>query len=185
MDAGALKADQTILIIGAAGAVGQAATQIANWKGARVLAGATASTPVRGADAVINTRTEDLRQRIFDLTEGRGADVVFDVVGGPMFEPGVRTLRLGGRYVVISSSGSRQVSFDLVDFYHNRAHLIGVDSNKFRAAELQRIMNELNHGFDAGALKVSNFEAVPFENAISAYENVASKPGEPKQILTF
>ena len=184
MDAGVLKADETILIIGARGTVGQAATQIANWKGARVLAGATESSPIPGADAVINTRTEDMRQCVFELTDGRGADVVFDVVGGPMFQPGVRSLRLGGRYVVIASSGIRQVTFDLVDFYHNRAHLIGVDSNKFRPAEVERIMNELNCGFDSGALKISNFETVPFDRAISAYERV-TMPRTPKQILTF
>jgi NADPH:quinone reductase len=53
-----LGAGETILIVGAAGAVGQAATQIANWRQARVLAAARSSDPVRGADAVINTTTE-------------------------------------------------------------------------------------------------------------------------------
>lgn len=185
IDAGHLKAGQTILIVGAAGAVGQAATQIANWKGARVLAAATDSIPLPGADAVINTRTEDLRERVFDLTDGKGAEVVFDVVGGPMFEPALRSLSFGGHHVAIASSGTRRVSFDLVDFYHNRAHLVGVDSNKFAPLELHRMAMELNRGFESGALKVSTFEAVPFDQAISAYEKVATQPGITKQILVF
>ena len=80
-----LEPGETILIIGAAGAVGQAATQIANWRGSRVLGAARSSNPIPGAVAVINTRTEDLPKRAFELTDGKGVDAVLDAVGGPMF----------------------------------------------------------------------------------------------------
>src|SRR6202041_1871168 len=65
---------ETILIVGAAGAVGQAATQIANWKQARVIGADMRSDPIPGTEAVINTKTEDLRQRVLELTAGRGVD---------------------------------------------------------------------------------------------------------------
>src|SRR5205807_4394844 len=93
VEAAQLDAGETILIIGAAGAVGQAATQIANWRKARVLGAARRSDPVPGAAAVINTTTDDLRDRVFELTNGKGVDAVLDTVGGPMFEPALRSLR--------------------------------------------------------------------------------------------
>src|SRR5262245_55021941 len=121
-----LQSGEEILIVGAAGAVGQAATQIANWRKARVLGAARRFAPIPCVDAVINTTTEDLRERVFELTEGKGADVVFDTVGGAMFEPALRSLRLGGRHIVIASTGEKRVSFDLVDFLRNLFRLIGV-----------------------------------------------------------
>ncbi len=138
-----LQAGETLLIVGAAGAVGQAATQIANWKNARALGAARSSDPLPGADAVINTATEDMRERVFELTNGKGADAVFDLVGGPMFESALRSLRIGGRQIAIASNGGRRVSFDLIDFYHNFSRLIGVDSMKFTASEVAAMADEL------------------------------------------
>ena len=180
-----LQAGETILIVGAAGAVGQAATQIANWREARVLGAVRSSNPIPGADAVINTTTEDMRERVFDLTKGKGADAVFDTVGGPLFEPALRSLRIGGRHVAITSTGERRVCFDLVDFYHNRSRLIGVDSMKFTAGDVGAIADELRAGFESNALKAPRIKAVPFENAVDAYEQVASGQGGEKQVLTF
>jgi NADPH2:quinone reductase len=173
------------LIIGAGGAVGQAATQIANWRKARVLGVARSSDPIPGAVAVINTRTEDLPKRAFELTAGKGVDAVLDAVGGPMFEPALRCLRIGGRQVVITSAGNRRVSFDLVDFYHNQSRLVGVDSMKFSPHGVSVIADELRQGFEANILKVPMVDAVPFENAVEAYERVATGTGRAKQVLTF
>lgn len=180
-----LEAGETILIVGAAGAVGQAATQIANWRKARVLGAARSSNPIPGAAAVINTTTDDLRERVFALTEGKGADAVFDTVGGAMFEPALRSLRLGGRQVSITSTGNRRVSFDLVDFYHNLSRLIGVDSMKFTPRDVAAIAEELRPGFEANLLKAPPVQLVPFENAIEAYERIAGGQAEAKQVLTF
>jgi len=180
-----LQAGEAILIVGAAGAVGQAATQIANWRKARVLGAARSSAPIPGADAVINTTAEDVRERVFELTNGKGADAVFDTVGGAMFEPALRSLRLGGRHIAIASAGDRRVSFDLVDFYRNRSRLIGVDSMKFTASEVAAMADELRPGFETGDLKAPPIETVPFENAVEAYEKIAAGRGVSKQVLTF
>jgi len=178
-----IREGETILIIGAAGAVGQAATQIANWKGLRVLGAAVKSDPIPGADAVVNTTIEDLRERVFQLTGGKGADVVFDTVGGPMFEPALKSLRLGGRQVAITSTGDRRVSFDLIDFYHNLSRLIGVDSNAFTPSDVGGIADELRPGFEANALKAPAIELIPFEGAVEAYKKVASGQARAKQVL--
>jgi NADPH:quinone reductase len=180
-----LEAGETILIIGAGGAVGQAATQIANWRKARVLGAARSSDPIPGAVAVINTRTEDLPKRAFELTDGKGVDAVLDAVGGPMFEPALGCLRIGGRQVAITSTGDRRVSFDLVDFYHNESRLVGVDSMKFSPHDVSVIADELRQGFEANILKLPAVDAVPFENAIESYERVASGTARAKQVLTF
>jgi len=181
----ALAAGETILIVGAAGAVGQAATQIAVWQKAHVLAAAISSTPVAGAEAVINTTTEDVRERVLALTDGRGVDVVLDTVGGPMFEPVLRSLRIGGRQVAITSTRDRRVSFDLVDFYHNELHLMGVDSLKLTSLEVGEIADKLRLGFETGALWTQSLESVPFSEAVTAYESVASGQSQAKYVLTF
>jgi NADPH:quinone reductase len=180
-----LEAEETILIIGAAGAVGQAATQIANWRKARVLGAGRSSDPIPGAVAVINTRTEDLPECVFELTDGKGVDAVLDTVGGPMFEPALRCLRIGGRQIAITSTGDRRVSFDLIDFLHNQSRLIGVDSMKFSPHDISEIANELRLGFEANVLKTRDVEVVPFENAVEAYERVANGTARAKQVLTF
>jgi NADPH:quinone reductase len=118
ISAAQIQPDDTILIVGVVGAVGQAATQIANWKQVRVIGGDTSSDPFPGTESVINTKTEDLRQRVLELTAGKGADAVLDTVGGPMFEPALQSLTVGGRQVAISS-GDPRVAFNLVEFYHN------------------------------------------------------------------
>jgi NADPH2:quinone reductase len=179
-----LQAGETILIVGATGAVGQAATQIAKWRKAHVLGAARSSNPVPGADAVINTTTGDLREHVFELTKGKGAHAVFDTVGGSMFEPALRSLGLGGRHIAITSTGDRRVSFDLVDFYHNLSRLIGVDSMKFTPTEVGAMADELRAGFEANVLKVPPINAVPFASAVEAYEKVSGGQGG-KQVLIF
>src|SRR5271163_3817265 len=185
ISAAQIQAGETLLIVGAAGAVGQAATQIANWKQARVIAADTSSDPIPGTDAVVNTKTEDLRERVFELTAGKGADVVFDTVGGPMFEPALRSLRAGGRQVVISSKGDPRVTFNLVDFYHNSSRLIGVDSYGLTSRQIAEIENELQAGFETGVLTPPPIEIVPFEKAVDAYNRMAAGQAKVKQVLSF
>ena len=180
-----LHAGETILIVGARGAVGQAATQIAKWKGARVVGADRGAASIPGADVVIDTSAVDLRDRVLEITDGQGVEVVFDTVGGAMFEPSLRSLRLGGRQVVITSTGDRRVSFDLVDFYHNLSHLIGIDSAHFAPADIGEIIGALLPGFESNALKAPAVEAVPFEDAGKAYEKVASGQTKVKQVLRF
>src|SRR5208282_1883987 len=185
VDAAQIQPGETILIVGAAGAVGQAATQIANWKQARVIGGDTKSDPIPGTASVVNTKTEDLRERVMELTAGKGVDAVFDTVGGAMFEPAMRSLGLRGRHVVISSRGEPRVSFNLVDFYHNFSRLLGVDSYGLTARQVGEIAAEIARGFEAGFLKPPPIEIVPFEKAVDAYSRVAGGLAKTKQVLSF
>jgi NADPH:quinone reductase-like Zn-dependent oxidoreductase len=185
VSAAQIRPGETILIIGAAGAVGQAAAQIANWKQARVIGADTKSEPIPGVQAVIHTMTEDLRERVLELTAGKGVDAVFDAVGGPLFEQALRCLSYGGRHVVIASPGHPQVSFNLVDFYHNSSRLFGLDSYGLTSRQVAEIEDELQLGFETGALKPPPIEIVPFEQAVDAYSRVAAGQAKAKQVLGF
>ena len=123
--------------------------------------------------------------RVRELTHGKGADAVLDAVGGAMFEPALRSLRLGGRQVAITSTGDKRVSFNLVDFYHNLSHLIGLDSQAFSPKDVSEISAELGTGFEAGALKISPVETVPFSDFAQAYERVATARSRAKQVLVI
>jgi NADPH:quinone reductase len=185
VNAAQIKAGEIILIVGAAGAVGQAATQIANWKKARVIGAGITSDPIPGAESVINTKSEDLHARVMELTAGKGVNAVFNTVGGPLFEPGLQSLAFAGRQVVIASPGDPRVSFNLVDFYHNFSQLLGVDSYGLTTRQIAEIANELGPGFETGALKPPQIETVPFEKAVDAYTRVAAGQANAKQVLTF
>jgi len=181
---GNLKKGETVLIVGAAGAVGQAAVQIANWKEAHVLGAARGSRPIPGVAVVIDTTTENLSERVRAVTGSKGAEAVFDTVGGPLFEPALRSLRHGGRQIAIASSGPG-VTFNLVDFYHNESHLIGLDSNALTATDVGDIAEKLGSGFESGILTPPDIEPVPFENAVEAYRKLSAGAGGKKYVLTL
>ncbi len=184
VSAAQIKAGETILIVGAAGTVGQAATQIANWKQARVIGAGVTSDPIPGTVAVVNTKTEDLRERVLELTGGRGVEAVFDTVGGPMFEPALRSLKFGGRQVAIASNGDARVSFNLIEFYHNFSRLLGVDSYGLTPRQVGEIADELRLGFETGALNPPPIEIVPFETAVDAYSRMAAGQAKAKLVLS-
>ena len=177
-----IQAGQTVLITGATGAVGRAAIQIAHWKRARVI-GASRSDKPTEADILINTTQADWPSLAKAHTADRGVDVVFDTVGGALFEPSLKTLAAGGRYVVISSAGTRRVEFDLVDFYHSSHHLIGVDTVKLTGEEIARIMDQLRPGFESGALRPALAKTWTLANAIDAYGVVQKGDAIERQVL--
>ncbi|HZZ17607.1 MAG TPA: zinc-binding alcohol dehydrogenase family protein [Candidatus Sulfotelmatobacter sp.] len=174
---------ETVLVVGITGAVGRAATQIAHWKKTRVIGASRHSDNPSKADAVVNTATSDLAEEVRKLTEGKGVDLVLDAVGGPMFEPALKSLRIGGRQIAITSTKDRQVTFDLVDFYHNESRLFGVDSVKLTGPQIAEIMNSLCEGFENDYLEAPPVATWPLECAVEAYEVVAKGGARTKQIL--
>jgi NADPH:quinone reductase-like Zn-dependent oxidoreductase len=83
-----------------------------------------------------------------------------------MFESALRSLRFGGREVVISSAGDPRVSFNLTEFYHNFSRLLGVESYGLTSRQIAEIEDEFRRGFETGALKPPPIEVVPFEKAV-------------------
>jgi NADPH:quinone reductase-like Zn-dependent oxidoreductase len=173
---------ETVLITGVLGAVGRAATQIAHWKNAKVIGADIADSPTE-ADAFVNSKTEDLAERVRALTNGNGADLVLDGVGGPMFEPSLKALRAGGRQVAIASLGNGRVDFNLIDFYHGQLSLIGVDTMSLTGAEIAGILHELRAGFEGGYLKPSAVQTWTMDQAIDAYTAVQQGGTSIKHVL--
>lgn len=97
---------ETLVVLGAAGGVGAAAIELGKAMGARVVAAASSEAKLEfaaelGADEVINYEKADLKVAIRSLTDGAGADVVYDPVGGSFTEPALRATAWGGRYLVV------------------------------------------------------------------------------------
>lgn len=141
--------------------------------------------PIPGTESVVNTKIEDLREKVLELTAGKGVDAVFDTVGGPMFEPALRSLRFGGRQVAIAGNGDPRVSFNLIDFYHNFSQLLGVDSYGLTPRQVGEITDELRASFETGALKPPPIELVPLEKAVDANSRIAAGQAKVKQVLRF
>lgn len=178
-----LQDGETVLIVGASGAVGRAATQIVHARRGRVIGADRRSENPSGADVLINTTTQDLPREVMAATGGTGADVVLNAVGGPLFEPALQSLRRGGRHVVIASVGEPRVSFNLMDFYHNDARLVGVDSVRFSAPQIAAIMNELRPRFEAGDFSPQDIKLWPLDQGVAAYEAVAKGGAPVKHVL--
>jgi len=181
--AGGMNDGQTLLIIGAAGAVGQAAAQIARWRGARVIGVDRRPSADATLDAMIDTTTEDLLAGVRRVAGPDGVDVVLDTVGGPMFEPALAALRHGGRLVAISSRGAPRVSFDLVDFYHRELTLTGVDSLRIDLDASAAILDLLAPGFESGALAPPPVTPFPLDRAVEAYVQVATGTASGKVVI--
>jgi NADPH:quinone reductase len=112
---------ESIAVIGAGGGVGGAVTQIANARGCRVIgidrsALAAASPAAELVDEFV-LLNDDTVSRVRELTGG--VDVVYDSVGGVVFETALKLAKRRGRVVEISATGKRRVDFDMIDFYHN------------------------------------------------------------------
>jgi len=156
------QAGETVLVTGAAGGVGSAVAQIAKWKGGRTIGVDRAPMSPQleaeyGIDHfLLSDPLENYKSMIdgaLQFTSAKGVNVAFDCVGGPLFEPSLRTLGQLGRQVNITSVGDRRVCFDLLDFYHRRLSLYGVDSRSYDTVACAAILEQLTPGFESGALK--------------------------------
>lgn len=109
---GKLKSGETLLVLGAAGGVGLTAVQLGKLMGANVIAAAStpeklALTAEKGADHTVNYTEENLRDRVKAITGGKGADVIYDPVGGDMFDQAIRAIAWEGRLLVIGFASGR------------------------------------------------------------------------------
>ena len=186
VEAGDLRKGEQLLITGASGAVGSAATQIAHWRGATVLA-ADAREAAQDPDVFLNLNETDLVSGVQQATGGKGVDIVLDTVGANLFSSCLRSLRVGGRQIAIANATGpdAEVQLNLTDFYHSELHLIGVDTQKLTGPQIAGLMNHLREGFQAGYLRVSQPETNRFDQAVEAYTKVAERKTRTKQVLVF
>jgi NADPH2:quinone reductase len=177
----ALQAGETLLVHAAAGGVGTAAVQLGKAAGARVIGvvGSEAKIEVAlaaGADTVINRSAEDFVSVVNDLTGGRGADVIYDPVGGDVFERSTKCIAFEGRIVVVGFAsgaiGAARANHALVKNYG----ILGLHWGLYATKAPHLIAEahaELTRLADLGSVKPIVGEVVPFEQAADAIQRLA------------
>lgn len=177
--AGVPKSGETVLVMGINGKVGQAATQIATWRGARVIGVVRKSEPYEGhansAIDIIDASAADVATRVRELTGGKGADIVFNTVGDPYFQAAHRSLALRGRQILIATI-ERVVPFNILEFYRGQHTYVGVDTLALSSLATGNVLRELGPGFASGHLKPFSIRpsaVLPLEEAKAAYLAVA------------
>ncbi len=178
---GQLQPGETVLVLGAAGAVGIAAIQIAKALGAKVIAAASseakrALTLKAGADHAVDNRAADYRDRLKALTDNKGVDVVVDPVGGPATEAAFRSLGWKGRHLVIGFAAGEIPRLPVNLALLKGADLRGVDIRQFgifepetSAANIQAVLAL----YEQGKLKPMIARRYPFAQFAEAMQTVA------------
>jgi NADPH:quinone reductase-like Zn-dependent oxidoreductase len=178
-----IKAGETLLITGGAGMVGQAATDIARWRGADVI---VAGRRDPGGDIhFIDTTagTDTVPDAVRALTGGRGADLALDTVGGELFLPTLSSLAFRGRLAGIFSGPQPQEGFSVANIYNRELHITGLASVFTDGTEVARIFDQLRPLFDRGHLTPPPIRTWPLKDSIAAYQAVANGSAGIKQVL--
>jgi NADPH2:quinone reductase len=195
IDRAALKAGETVLVLGAAGGVGTAAIQVAKAAGAYVIAAASSDLKCQtcvelGADATINysdvTPSQGLRERIKALTGGKGPDVVVDPVGGAWAEPVFRSIAWRGRYLVVGFAGGPIPSLPMNLPLLKGASVVGVfwgDFAKHEPAANAAMMQTLARWYTEGKVKPLIHQVLPMTELIQAFDTMGSRGVMGKLVL--
>lgn len=192
IDRAALRAGETVLVLGAAGGTGIAAVQVARLAGARVIAGAStaqkrAFATEHGAHQAIDYTRENWRGELKSLTEGRGVDVVFDPVGGDLLEPAFRSLAWRGRHLVIGFAGGPIPALPVNLALLKGSALIGVDYRQFGSVfereAAAAVRRQLFDAVERGDLNPPVGLSYPLERFREAMTLAASRDGLGKTVV--
>ncbi len=188
----ALAEGETLLVHGASGGVGLSAVEIGKCLGATVIAAASSDEKLElardhGADHFVNYRTEDLRERVKALTDGRGADVIYDPVGGDIFDTSMRCIAWNGRLLVIGFASGRIAEANTNIILLKEISVVGVAWGAFaqrdRAAN-RAYFDDLFRWYEEGALKPRISRRLPLAEAPAALQGFQSRSVVGKQVLT-
>jgi NADPH2:quinone reductase len=170
---------ETVLVMGVNGKVGQAAVQIASWNSARVIGVVRKSEPYEGhANSrvdVIDASATDVATRVRELTDGKGADIVFNTVGDPYFQAAHKSLAVRGRQILIAAVNPI-VPFNILEFYRGQHSYFGIDTLGLSSTATGAVLRELVPGFASGHLKpfpIKSGAIYPLEDAKAAFVAVA------------
>ncbi|MFO1392817.1 MAG: NADPH:quinone oxidoreductase family protein [Steroidobacteraceae bacterium] len=183
---------ETLLVLGAAGGVGTTAVELGREMGATVIAAASSAEKLElarslGAAHLVNYSTEDLRQRLKEITGGKGVDVVYDPVGGDLAEPALRSMAWGGRYLVIGFAAGQIPSIPLNLPLLKGCSIVGVFWGSFvqREPEVQkRNVVELWEMFQSGRLKPVVGETHELADYAAAFESLQARRARGKVVVT-
>lgn len=191
-DRGQVRPGETVLVLGAGGATGYAAVQVARYLGAKVIA--SASSPEKralaiagGAETAVDARSAVWRDDVKAANGGKGVDVVFDPVGGEATDPAFRSLGWGGRHLVVGFPGgiaALRTNLPLL----KGASLVGVDIRQFGIFEPEKAAANKARIFELagqGMLRPAIARTYPLEEYVAAMNDAASGQSAGRILLTM
>ena len=188
----ALGEGETLLVHGAGGGVGLAAVEVGKAMGATVIATAgseakRALASAHGADHVIDYRTGEFRDTVKTLTCGRGADVVFDPVGGDVFNQSMRCIAWEGRLLVVGFAAGDIPKVPAGLVLVKNVSVVGIFWGAYRMhdpAVITGSLRRLFRWFEDGALRPAISETLPLERAAQAMQRILRREAMGKIVLT-
>ena len=172
-----LQPGETLLVLGASGGVGLAAVELGKLMGARVIAAASSDEKLEfvkaaGPDELLNYGDGELKEKVNSLTNGRGADVIYDPVGGDLFDQSCRCIAWNGRLLVVGFASGRIPEYKANLALLKGSSMVGVFLGRFRKeepAEYEKNFAELFALYEQGKLKPIVTESFPFEEYVAAF----------------
>jgi NADPH2:quinone reductase len=188
-----LKAGETVLVLGASGGVGLTAVEIAKAMGASVIAAAGGAEKLAvakraGADHLIDYTTENLRERVKEITGGRGADVVYDPVGGDAFDQSLRSIAWEGRIIIIGFAGGRVPQIPANIVLVKNIDIVGFFWGSYRRYKphlMAESLDQLLRWFDEGKLKPHISHRLPLGQVKEALDLLRTRKSTGKVVLTI
>jgi putative PIG3 family NAD(P)H quinone oxidoreductase len=190
---GGLRAGETALLHGGSSGIGTAGTQLAVRAGARAVVTASSEAKLAacadlGAAAGIDYQREDVVERVRELTDGRGVDVILDIIGGPYLDANLRCLAVEGRLVIIGLMGGARAELDLGRLLTRRLRIMastlrarGIPE---KAALARRLEADVWPGFTDGSLRPIVDTVLPLARAAEAHQRMESSAHIGKIVLT-
>lgn len=189
---GHLEAGETLLVHGAAGGVGIAAVELGKHLGATVIATASSEEKralclSKGADHVLDPNA-GFREAVKDLTGGKGADVIYDPVGGDVFDESIRCINWGGRLLVIGFAGGRIPTISANMPLIKGFSVVGVRAGEYGRrdpAKGARAMAAIMDLAEQGAIRPPVGASFPLEHAAQALRNLDQRQALGKTVVTL
>ncbi len=179
---GQLRVGETVVVNAVGSGIGSAALQLAKLAGAHVIATAGSDEKLAraiadGADATVNYRRENLAEAVRDLTNGRGANLIFEHVGGDVFTQSATCLAPSGRMVVCGGHAGELAGLDVIDFFRKEATIIG--STSATQEEIRIVLDLVAREL----LRPPIYRAFPLHEAAEAHRTLAGRQHYGKVVL--
>ena len=188
-----LRPDETLLVHGAAGGVGLSAVEVGKALGATVIG--TASTPEKrevvaeyGADHVLDSTMGAIHERVRELTGGRGADVIYDPVGGKAFNASLRCAAFEGRIIVVGFASGKIPRIPANILLVKNITVIGYYWGAYAQHDIQLLRNsfaDLSRMYVEGRLRPRVGATFPLEAAAAALAHLSDRKSIGKTIITM
>lgn len=188
-----LQPGEWLLVHGAAGGVGLTAVEVGKVMGAKVIACASSAEKLEiarrhGADYLIDYAREDLRERVKSITGGHGADVIYDPVGGDIFDASLRSIAWGGRLIVIGFASGRIPQAPANILLVKNMDVIGFYWGSYQARKPELLRNsytQLLRWFEEGKLKPHVSHQMDISEAAQAMNLLRERKSTGKVVLTM